>query len=1016
MTRCESKRRGARQPFAPAAATVLLLLLAVAGSPSKSFAATHVVTAEGSLQFVPDIVNIAPGDIVQFNNGAGFHIVEFEDDPPGNIGIVPTATNPIGTAGTHYYFCTVHAPGFDNAAPATYEAAILANSAMVGKVVVTGAVALVVTTTADSGAGSLREAITTANASPDQDTITFNIPPNDGTVKTITPLTALPALTQGVLIDGYSQPGSSRNTLDVGSDAVLLIELNGELLPGGGPCIDRTGLRASGGDGVTISGLVINRFSCAGVWFSGGTEHSVDGSFIGVDPTGTVARPNGEAGVSINGANHSNIGGALPGDRNVISGNPTSGVNMETSASLASTVTNNYIGTNAAGTAAIPNGYGILSQHALGNVIRDNLISGNSVAGVRFRNGANGDLVVGNRIGTDASGTAAISNTIGIQVNEDAGNVTIGGGDPADRNVISGNTTAGIQLAAVAGSPAVQVRGSWIGLDATGAAALPNGTGIALVDAAGGHDIGPGNVISGNGMGINVQRSAAAPPDSIHGNYVGTNATGTSAAGNTAEGIVVFEPVHITGNVVSGNFNGIVLRAGSEGSSVRGNVVGLDPTATFEIPNKDIGIWDRENGGNVIGGTNPGDGNIVAGNDGPGIWVTGNNTATQVYGNLVGTNAGGASLPNSTGVGVASAGAIVGGIFSGQANVIAFNGTGVRIRTPHVGTVVRGNSIYSNGFIAIDLINAADLPGATPNDPGDVDTGGNGLQNYPTLNSTSMTPSGELHVDWSINTKGNTATTIDFYASPVCGGAGGGQGRTWLGSVDMVTDGLGDAGGVAQIPGAAAHAGTYLSMTATTVEGTSEFSPCAGIASTCPGAPVIQLAAGATGEIWCGASFTPADASPELPAQVTAMFEWDNAAQVFDFWFRGFPAGFNTLEQVTALHHYFFQASGSAQIQNSSPAAPSLPGAGTALVPASFTATPAGAYGQLWFGTAHPVGSLGAYLPAGVTALFNWDNGGQQFRFWFRGFPDAFQTLTAGLQRGKYYFFQGTGGVLVPVN
>ena len=89
----------------------------------------------------------------------------------------------------------------------------------------TDANALTVTTTADSGAGSLRQAILDANATNGLDTIAFNIP-GPG-VHTITPGSVLPTITDPVVIDGYTQPGATNNTQAVGNNAVLLIELNG---------------------------------------------------------------------------------------------------------------------------------------------------------------------------------------------------------------------------------------------------------------------------------------------------------------------------------------------------------------------------------------------------------------------------------------------------------------------------------------------------------------------------------------------------------------------------------------------------------------------------------------------------------------------------------------------------------------------------------------------------------------------------------------------------------------------
>ncbi|MDQ3117470.1 MAG: hypothetical protein M3Q86_12830, partial [Verrucomicrobiota bacterium] len=114
-----------------------------------------------------------------------------------------------------------------------------------------GAATFTVTNTDDSGPGSFRQAIEDANAAAGADTIAFNIP--GGGVHTITPASALPSITETVTIDGYTQPGTSANTLDEGNNAVLLIEINGTT--GGG-----RGLILSA-DNVTVQGLVMNRYS-----------------------------------------------------------------------------------------------------------------------------------------------------------------------------------------------------------------------------------------------------------------------------------------------------------------------------------------------------------------------------------------------------------------------------------------------------------------------------------------------------------------------------------------------------------------------------------------------------------------------------------------------------------------------------------------------------------------------------------------------------------------------------------
>ena len=147
----------------------------------------------------------------------------------------------------------------------------------------------VVTNTNDAGAGSLRQAILNANGNGGLDTIQFNIAGSG--VKTITPASTLPEIADPVTIDGYTQPGSSANTLEDGDNAVLLIQLTG------GSSVN--GLVISGG-GSTIRGLVVNSFGGTAFTDAGITLRSdnnvVEGCFIGVDPTGTVEHPNVFAG------------------------------------------------------------------------------------------------------------------------------------------------------------------------------------------------------------------------------------------------------------------------------------------------------------------------------------------------------------------------------------------------------------------------------------------------------------------------------------------------------------------------------------------------------------------------------------------------------------------------------------------------------------------------------------------------------------------------------------------------
>jgi hypothetical protein len=168
-----------------------------------------------------------------------------------------------------------------------------------------------VTNTADSGPGSLRQAILDSNVATGQtNTIDFAIPGQG--VQTISPLSALPPITQAVLVDGESQPAFA-----------------------GTPSVQIDGSQAGTADGLTITGsnvavrgLDITNFSQgAGVHITGtsATNDWIYGNFLGTDPTGTQALPNNE-GVQIDaGATQNLVGTNGDGvndtaERNIISG------------------------------------------------------------------------------------------------------------------------------------------------------------------------------------------------------------------------------------------------------------------------------------------------------------------------------------------------------------------------------------------------------------------------------------------------------------------------------------------------------------------------------------------------------------------------------------------------------------------------------------------------------------------------------------------------------------------------
>jgi hypothetical protein len=365
--------------------------------------------------------------------------------------------------------------------------------------------------TNDSGAGSLRQAILDANAATGADTIAFNIPGSG--VKTIKPVTPLPQITDTVVIDGYTQPGASANTLTNGDNAVLLIELQGPAGAANG--LSYFGLNISAGNSV-VRGLVINEFG-GGIYLQQKGSNTVEGNFIGTNPTGDARHANSFDGIKIEFNSLGNlIGGTTPGARNILSGNGN-GININQSSTM--TVQGNYIGTNAAGTAAIPNVTDGLfistSNNLIGGTVPGarNIISGNGQQGIFILN-APSNTVQGNYIGTDFSGTLALGNgSFGVWMNFSNSNL-IGGTSVDARNVISANGSNGIL---VTSSSFNQVQGNFIGTDVSGALPLGNlGSGVRAEFApdtrVGSTASGAANTIAYNsGAGITVLAGSFDP-------------------------------------------------------------------------------------------------------------------------------------------------------------------------------------------------------------------------------------------------------------------------------------------------------------------------------------------------------------------------------------------------------------------------------------------------------------------------------------------------------------------------
>jgi len=375
---------------------------------------------------------------------------------------------------------------------------------------VASAATFTVTSTADSGAGSLRQAILDANAAPGTDTIAFAIP--GGGVHTIAVGSAL-TITEAVLIDGYTQPGSSPNTDGRSDNATLLIELQGT---------GTDGLVVSAGT-AEIHGLVLHGFQNA-INFAAAGGSVVAGCFVGPLASGDSA-PGNAVGIWSHGTGADTIGDGNLANRNLISGN---GVGIQVDSAGQSVVLGNLIGTNAVGTAALANGTGVVATTAmnLGGLALDqrNVVSGNSGDGVHVTGGPYS--IVQNYVGVDVSGNLPLGNGgVGIYCN--AGGVNI------SYNTVSANGSHGIDIV----SSSASVVHNAIGLNPLALGSLGNGgAGVHSASASGPIN---GNWIAHNGYGLWIESQQFFSPITWSGNSIFENDGGL--------GIVLGNPPAISG-------------------------------------------------------------------------------------------------------------------------------------------------------------------------------------------------------------------------------------------------------------------------------------------------------------------------------------------------------------------------------------------------------------------------------------------------------------------------------------
>ncbi len=580
-----------------------------------------------------------------------------------------------------------------------------------------------VSNTDNSGTGSLKQAITDANNNPGLDTIQFAIPGCSGvcTIQLTSPLTMIVG---PVIIDGLTQSigGDPANAGDLwaGTGHDLHVEIDGSLLSS-----SENGLSINAGSS-TVRGLIINNFPGNGIYLTNLGGNTIETNYIGTSSNGAGNLGNGSSGIVLDNVGSNTIGGSAPGAGNLISGNDDHGILIQGASAASNQIQRNFIGTDYDGVQKIRNAEsGILLSDAPWNVIGGstagdrNLISGNSGYGVLISGtGAFSNSVRGNFIGTTRHGSVlpydAGNGQGGVRITSGHHN-TIGGDVSGQGNLISGNSGAGI---AVSGSDAQSndIFGNMIGTDKLGTASIANdGNGVSISNGAsytnvGGGAAGQANVISGNGLAGVYLTGTGTSFNNVVGNLIGTDGSGVGTLGNSGHGVQIRAMAvqnTIGGdtpserNVISGNaWSGVqVTGLGTDYNIIKGNFVGTESTGTSALPNGNDGVVFVEGARwNTIGGTNPGEGNLISGNLWSGVSIFGDNTdSNYVFGNTIGTEVNGTGDLGNSWIGVfvgwGAANNTVGGATANHRNVISGNDQdGVQLR----GTSTSSNQITGN--------------------------------------------------------------------------------------------------------------------------------------------------------------------------------------------------------------------------------------------------------------------------------------------------------------------------------
>jgi parallel beta-helix repeat protein len=598
----------------------------------------------------------------------------------------------------------------------------------------------------DSGAGSLRAAITAADAATGtSSTIEFSV---SGTIALASDL---PDITQKVTIDATTAPGAA-----AGGAPVVNLDFNGH-----------SGLTfAVGSNGSSLLGVAAGGASGNGVTIES-SGVTIAGDYVGLTSSG-IENGNGGAGIYIAPTSSNNVIGSNPSAAsgvvsNVISGNAGNGIVID--GSSGNTLVDNYVGTDPTGTLAIANGGAgiVVTGGATNNLIGGtaytdtatgavnnptgtentvtpvivtpplgNLVSGNGGDGILINDSSENNVLSGNFIGTTASGTSALGNSgDGVAINNANNNSLIGCtalDDPfVYYNVVSGNGANGLHIT---DSDDTTVQANFFGIGADNATIVGNGLNGILVDGSSsntqvGGVIPLGNVSAGNGEnGIEVAGTAS---HFISFNTFGGLFAFGGAAPNGNDGILVtstggFNTLQT--NVLSGNANnGIEIGGNASGVTVDPNIAGLSTDGTSTLSgggNANNGLEiDGTAHDNIIGGDQQSviPENDFSGNAAYGVEITGSAYDNQVFASNIGVDVlGDEAFGNGEG-GILVSGEATGNTIGGTAasgvrvaDVISGNdGNGITLGPATSSTTIT-NNIIGYGALGIQPIPNAGLP------------------------------------------------------------------------------------------------------------------------------------------------------------------------------------------------------------------------------------------------------------------------------------------------------------------